>query len=212
MAQRRLGVIIFIALLSLLMVSSLAQANSQWNEYDWRLVKEQDGISLATAEVPGSKFLAVKTIMTINTDLKSLLAHTLDVEAFPLWVQYCVDAKVIKRDSSTTAFTQYTVSRPPWPLKRRDVVMDVRVVYQDDEQIKIVGFGSDVEYPKSKGTVRIDDVEAAWHFTVMPNKQVKVENFIHANPAGLIPAWLNNHLMVDSPLKTFMGLRGRLGL
>ena len=80
------------------MMSSTAKANMLWSEYDWRPVKEQDGVSLATAKIAGSKFLAIKTEMIVNSDLQSLLTHTLDVDAFPLWVQYCVEAKIVQRD------------------------------------------------------------------------------------------------------------------
>ena len=202
----------FVLFIGLFMMSSTAKAKMLWSEYDWRPVKEQDGVSLATAKIAGSKFLAIKTEMIVNSDLQSLLTHTLDVDAFPLWVQYCVEAKIVQRDESGASFVQHTVSRPPWPLKRRDVLLDVHVERQSEEQIRIIGHASDMEYPKLRGAIRMNEVKAEWRFTLMDDGQVKVENFIHANPKGLIPPWMNNRLMVDSPLKTLVSLRERLTL
>lgn len=223
--QGMVSSIILSIILSLLLFSHGAIANNtlmlndgagndlteyDWIQYEWLTLKQQEGVSLATTKIPNSKFLAIKTQMVVKSDLASVLAETLDVDSFPLWVKYCVEAKVIHRDQSKSSFTQYTVSRPPWPLKRRDVLMDVRIQYQDTEKIIITGKVSDREYPKPKGTVRIDNVRAVWKFTLLDDGIVNVENFIHADPGGVIPAWLNNRLMVNSPLKTFIALRKRL--
>ena len=70
MQRKPLTAVFFILWLVLFTGLSTAKANTPWGEYDWRPIKEQDGVSLATTKVFGSKFLAVKTEMIVDSDYK----------------------------------------------------------------------------------------------------------------------------------------------
>ena len=197
--------------------SHSALAMPDWFEYDWRLRKQHDGIQVLTAKVPDSPFLAVKSTMIVNSMMPSLLSLALDTDTFPSWVRYCVAARVLHRESETE-FVQYTVSKPPWPLRQRDVVMLVNVRHQENGQVVVVGQAVDEWLPEQPKHLRVKYINATWYFTPILNDsaaesgqtQIKIEHFLHADPAGVVPPWLSNKLMLDTPIKTLMKMRENL--
>lgn len=197
--------------------SQPALAMPDWFEYDWRLRKQHDDIQVLTAKVPGSPFLAVKSTMVVNSSMPQLLNLALDTDTFPLWVRYCVVARVLHRESETE-FVQYTVSKPPWPLRKRDVVMLVNVQHQESGQVIVTGRAVESFLPEQPKHLRVKQINATWYFTPILNDsaaesgqaQIKIEHFLHADPAGVVPPWLSNKLMLDTPIKTLMNMRQQL--
>lgn len=188
-------------------------AMPDWFEYDWRLRKQHNGIQVLTAKVPDSPFLAVKSTMTVDSTMPKLLNLALDTDTFPSWVRYCVAAQVLHR-ASETEFVQYTVSKPPWPLRKRDVVMLVNVHHQESGQVIVTGRAVDMFLPEQPKHLRVKYINATWYFTPVLSEagqaKIKIEHFLHADPAGVVPPWLSNKLMLDTPIKTLLNMRQQL--
>jgi hypothetical protein len=63
--------------------------------------------------------------------------------------------------------------------------------------------------PERKNLVRIKDYRQTW--TIIPAGKemthVVLEGFI--DPAGVIPIWISNKLIIETPIKAITGLRER---
>jgi hypothetical protein len=65
--------------------------------------------------------------------------------------------------------------------------------------------------PERNDMVRIKEYHQSW--TIMPAGKEMTHVILEGDvdPAGKIPDWISNMLIVDSPFKTISGLRDRIG-
>lgn len=181
----------------------------EWRDYDWRLKKQDSGITVATAKVPGSKFRAVLSTMTVSASLSSLVSLVTNPDDCVNWVDFCVHSETHRRESQLE-YWQYSISRMPWPLRKRDLVMHVTLSQEPTDAIVIIGKAEPDEVPVNKGLIRIEQAQSFWVFTPLPENKVRVENYIHADPGGGVPAWLMNQMLVDHPWNTLVNMRERI--
>jgi hypothetical protein len=208
MKQRyKLNSALLIAVVTLITFSANAQREDV--EYNWEEKKNKDGISISISKVEGSKFKAVRGVMTIKGTAKALVAMVEDLPACSKWASLCKESRIEKRISDTENYV-YVYNDIPFPVADRDVY--TRVVWKQDElsgKVSMTSMASTDEdsTPKKKGVIRIKDAMSQWHFTPKSDGMVLVENFAHIDPGGATPAWLTNVLLIDSPFKTMSKMR-----
>ncbi len=194
----------------LLCVAADAPAQSHPGEADWQLKRDQDGIKVFTRPLPDSRYKAIRATVTVQATLMELVALMMDADACPRWVDRCKRAEVLEVRSETELFL-YTINNAPWPVANRDSVS--HILWQQDPQTGIVTMSAsaiDGMVPKRARTVRLRQAEFVWEFQPLPDGRVAVTNEAHVDPAGPVPAWLVNMLIVESPFKTMQRLRNLL--
>jgi len=190
-------------LLALLLVIGSAPALA---EEDWRLEKDSDGISVWTRAVEGSKHRAVRARMIVATPIMELVALIRDTEACPEWAEFCAASHVHESVSEAEAYI-YTLNDMPWPVTDRDALS--HVMWTADATtgaVRMDAVATDGRLEPKKGAVRLTDASTSWSFTPTADG-VLVESEAHVDPAGPIPAWITNMLLVDAPMKTMQKLR-----
>ncbi len=183
---------------------SHAQADT---ELDWELQRDRDGIQVFTRRVEDSKFKAVKSTMRLNTSLSALVALVRDAEACPEWADLCKHAEVVETVNAREMYV-YTLNDLPWPVSDRDAV--AHVLWQQDATSKVVTMTADAvdgKVPHKNGKIRLQYAATGWIFTPLTDGQIEITSHAHVDPAGAIPAWLTNRLLVDSPYKTMKAMR-----
>ena len=182
-------------------------ANNTIDSLDWRLQKAQSGIAVYSAKVPDSEYKAILATVTIQADIDELVAFVRDPEQCTRWVYRC---KQSYRYDSLDAQQEYiyTSSNMPFPVKNRDVLALIK--WQKDPVTNTVtstGTATEDILEEDEGHVRITDATVIWEFTPVDGGEVNIRSYTHLDPAGGIPAWLNNTLAVDMPLKTLSRLK-----
>lgn len=89
------------------------------------------------------------------------------------------------------------------------------VIWQQDPDTLVVtmeGSATKGKLEEVKGIVRLTESQISWELTSMADHSTKVVFDAHINPASLLPGWVTNMLLVDSPFKTMEGLRERVKL
>lgn len=190
-------------LMALLLVIATGPARA---EADWRLERENDGISVWTRAVEGSNHRAVRARMVVDTPIMELVALIRDTQACPEWAEFCAASHVHESVSEAEAYI-YTLNDMPWPVTDRDALS--HVLWTADAstgavRMDAVATGGRLE-PKP-GAVRLTEASTSWSFTPTEGG-VLVESEAHVDPAGPIPAWITNRLLVDAPMKTMQKLR-----
>lgn len=95
----------------------------QGGERQWRLEREEEGVRVYLADVPGSKYKAYRGVVTINGDLAAVKAAQEDVEGSCTWVFSCQQQRLLAtRDDVSELYTRFAM---PWPVKARDSVIQV---------------------------------------------------------------------------------------
>jgi hypothetical protein len=65
--------------------------------------------------------------------------------------------------------------------------------------------------PESKDMVRIKDYRQTWTIISVGKEMTHIELEAFVDPAGSIPKWISNMLIIESPLKAISGLKESMG-
>ena len=210
-----LSLTLLITLFSGVALGEQAQENQlssiAWQSLNWSELLKENEISIATAKVENSNFVAVKSSMQVNARLN-------DIAALILFMDGCHEGstvcdKIEKTESQDLQnYFQYVVSKFPWPLKKRDIFLKIQVKQNEQGIITVDGRAFPDKLPENKRYVRIKKMDLQWKITPRTNGQVLIEHYIHSNPSGRIPAFLFNDAVASTPLGTLGNIKRLLAL
>jgi hypothetical protein len=202
---------LFFAGLICLLFPCIAQAG------EWSLARDKNNIQVYLRDVPGSDIYEFKGITKIKTSIDSLLAVLDDTPACPEWFYQCKSPVLVERVSFTERYV-YQVSDFPFPADDRDII--VRFLISQNIEHKSVTLRSDsladycqhLSTPVCKkinhsGLVRIVKSNGYFQFTLLSDGWVEVVWQQHLEPAGNLPKWLVNALVVDAPFESLRQLQ-----
>lgn len=192
----------FVALVLVSMLSSLSAQASAQASAEWRAEKEENGIRIESRAVPGWEIREMRGTAHFDGDVQSLVAVIEDVSVAPQLNEFVVESKVVQRDSESR-YRVYTLTKMPWPLKDRDVLMQ-RVIERDPHSgaVTITDSALAEGVPEKKGLVRIVRSHNRWTLTPTAEGGVQIELLMLSDPAGPIPTSIINSMSVNTPLKT----------
>jgi len=164
----------------------------------WELMIDQNDMQVYTRPWPGSDFIAIKGVQTINSSLSNILANFIDIEAFPEWVKDAKEGFVITPFDQTFSRKIYLRMSLPWPLEDRDIVSGQQITQDlNTKTIKIREWYEGDILPKKEGIIRIPRLNT--EFLLIP-KEKNITWLIwqgHNDPGGFIPPFLVNWLIED---------------
>lgn len=174
---------------------------------DWELQKEKNGIKVYTQSRAGSDMKAFKSITEIDTEIENLVAVCKDVAAFPEWQDATKVAKILEAKGEI-AHVHYLEFAAPWPVCNRDNITQFTYQFNPSDQSVRVQITTLPDYlPEKEGIVRIRQSSGYYLFEPLSNGKIQVTHSAHADPAGSIPAWVSNSVVVDTPFKTLTNLK-----
>ncbi|MBA4245090.1 MAG: hypothetical protein C0452_14320 [Pseudomonas sp.] len=193
----------FSALLMTLCAVSVQAADRQW-----QLAREEDGIRVYLADVPGSKYKAYRGVVTVKSDLPGLLAVQEDVAGSCAWIYSCQQQRLLKSEGEVSEL--YTRFEMPWPVKARDSIIEVTTHTESDGSVTRQLKAVPGRLPEEGGFVRVQRVDGQWRLKPLEGDRVEVTYEAHTEPGGSVPSWLANSFVVDAPLQTLKGLRAKV--
>ncbi len=173
---------------------------------DWQEEVTEDGITVSTRQVEGSKHKAVRAEMQIQGSLAQLVALIMDNDTCPELAKLCKQARVVEQISETELYV-YSYNNLPWPVADRDAV--THVTWQQNPEslaIEMTAVAVPGKVPETRA-VRLKQAVTRWRFEPIPGGMVHVVSEAHLDPEGPIPAWLSNLLLIDAPLDTMKRMR-----
>lgn len=181
-------------------------AESGWGEP----VREQAGIRVYTRPVAGSAFKAFRGEVTLTTSLDSVLALLNDVPACVDWLHQCQSARLLEEVNFQQRYF-YQASNMPFPVKDRDYVLLATLSIHEDRQGVRLHLEAHPEYLPATKALRIRQISGFYDLTRSQddngNETVVVVWEQHVDPAGDIPKWLVNLLLVDIPYNSLRDFR-----
>lgn len=173
---------------------------------NWQLIKEKEGIQLFTKNTSNSSLKAFKGVISIPTHLSAIITTINDTSVHSHLFPYNKKMQVIKQISATESY-RYIVTSLPWPAKSRDsIVYTVLKQNKTTKTIQITLNGVPNYIPVKPNLIRIKKLSGRW--LLVPEKDsVKVVYEMHIDPAGNLPTWFVNNLLIDLPFMTLSNLR-----
>ena len=176
---------------------------------DWEKVKDKNGIRVYTRTVDGSNLKDFRAVMIVpNTNVEAVKQLILDIPNYPTWMHNCSKGRVLKETSPNQRYI-HTITHTPWPVTDRDVVLSITDRTDGDNIVTIDLLAASNQLAEQENMVRIKVLKGYWKITPK-NNGVEVIYEIHTDPAGNIPDWLANAAVVETPYKTFLGMKSKL--
>lgn len=173
------------------------------NINDWILKKNENNIKvyLRKNEKNTSEYLA-ETV--IGSDIESILKFILDFDNSYKWMYRLEESKILEK-SNDTLFYVYFKMEMGWPLKKRDLVSDVKILREDN--IVTVDLTSTPGYiPLDKNLIRIIDSKSTWTLSNIDSNKTKVTLQSYAEIDN-IPSFVIDMFILDGPLHSMKNLK-----
>lgn len=195
----------------LLMLSPMFAIAQQSDTQEWRVVKSKWGIEIATRpHANGYKYVRAKTkVHGSQTDFVKLLDN---IEIGPDWIANCKKVELIASEGQSVRVV-HTYFKAPWPVKDRDMVTRSNTVIDEhtgDITITVVDYGQNVAAADKH--VRMEAVHGTWSLRTLTENEYELMYEGYGEPAGKIPLWLANQILVSSTFDTFVGIKKQLNL
>jgi len=167
----------------------------------WVFVKEQEGIKLFTRKEDGSSLKSFKGIMDVTSSMDKVCNLIGNVNNHDWWDENLRQIKVIKYEKDKY-FQYYLVYHVPWPFTDRDLCVEAKEttdLLTGRRTITATPLNNTV--PETQDLIRIKKYWQKWTIQPMDNGVIRLtlEGFV--DPAGNVPSWLYNMVIVETPLK-----------
>ncbi len=170
----------------------------------WEFRKEKNGISVYTRLEPGQTIRSYRGVTTMHAPAARVFAMIEDVNHTDWWDKNLTGIKVLQYEKNKSA-RYYLVYDLPWPVTDRDLCVAVTCTYDPATGAGTVAAGPLPSLvPEKEKIIRIRNYHQVWTVKPLGPDRCHVELEGHVDPAGSIPDWLSNMIIVDSPL-TIMG-------
>ncbi|HLP71322.1 MAG TPA: START domain-containing protein [Bacteroidales bacterium] len=176
----------------------------------WDFVRERDGIKLYTRSEPGKPIKAFKGVTDIKAPVQKIFDVLRDINDTDWWDKNVTLNQVLYYEKNKGA-RYYLVYDLPWPVPDRDLCVDISVIATNssgERRISAVSVNGII--PERNDLVRIKDYRQTWIVSEAAENLTHVELEGLVDPAGNIPDWIINMLIIESPYKSISGLRKRM--
>jgi len=185
-----------------LMAGSFAQS--------WEFIKEREGIKIYTRAEPGTSLKAFKGVMEIRSSMEMIGTIIGNVKNFDWWDDDIrnIDVLAFEENSYSQYYLIYDV---PWPLQDRDLCVDARITIDPVTGKKtILARPLFDRVPEVDGIIRIKNYWQQWMIEPLGNQRYRLtlEGFV--DPGGIVPAWLYNMIITDTPLNLMREVKTRV--
>jgi hypothetical protein len=176
----------------------------------WNFKKEEDGIKIYTRQEAGKSLKSYKGVVDIHAQASEVLALLENANDRDWWDKNIKQVKVLLYEKNKRA-QFYMVYDLPWPVEDRDLCVDATVNIDPVTGVsQVTSFPLPGCAPQNNDMIRIKDYRQTWIVkpTGKESAHVVLEGYL--DPAGSIPDWITNMLIVDSPVKVMSAVRQRL--
>lgn len=171
----------------------------------WKLKKEENNIKIFLRKTLEEKqeYLA-ETI--INKDMNSIYKEIIDYNNSHKWMYKLESSKILDKKNDSLFYVQFTMEMS-WPLKKRDLVSDVKITKNKD--LITISLESTPDYIESSDNfIRIEDSKSKWVLSKIDNETTKVSLQSYAIIDG-IPSFIVDMFIVEGPLFSLSNLKSK---
>ena len=176
----------------------------------WNFVKERDHIKLYTRVEGTGPLKSFKGVMDIQSDMEkinSMIGNPKDVK---WWGENVRGIRVLLFEKDKH-IQYYLIYDSPWPFTDRDIVADVHITIDPSSGTRTIYSRPLLNViPEYPDLIRVTRYWERWTIQPLNNGLIHLtfEGFI--DPAGNIPAWLYNMIVIETPIKLMREVQKRV--
>lgn len=174
----------------------------------WELVDDAGGIRVWSLDIPGRDLPGFRGITSIDAGLDEVFSFMLEVSRHTEWQYHCDESRLVKRYTETHGVL-YNRINAPWPIKDRDVVLDI--AYRFTPQHNAVTFRfrttQDGGVPVPWRVVRIPRLEGFFRLWQETPTRTHVLYQVEVDIGGNVPDGAARRYARKLPYETLENLR-----
>ena len=176
----------------------------------WDFVRKRDQIMLYTRKEGNGSLKSFRGVTDIRGDFREIITMIGNPKDLRWWGRDVHGIRVLDYEKDKH-IQYYLIYDAPWPFTDRDLVSDVQITTDSLTGTRTV-FSQPLlnVVPESPGLVRVTKYWQKW--TIQPLKKgvvhLTLEGYI--DPAGNIPDWLYNMVVIDTPLRLIREVQKRV--
>jgi len=174
----------------------------------WELKKNENGIEVFTRKAAKGNIKELRVICELDATKVQLINTLEDISDYNSWV-YSNKKSTVLKTITPQNIIYYTESHLPWPIKDRDLVIELNITPTPDV-LNIVAKSLPAYLPKNDNYIRVPYSLAQWKVTQAPDNKLKVDYTFSIDPGGNIPSWLVNATLTIGPYNSFVKLKEML--
>ncbi|MHB8206887.1 START domain-containing protein [Mucilaginibacter sp.] len=171
----------------------------------WELKRNENGIEVYTRNASTGNLKELRVLCKLDATRDELISTLQDIANYSQWV-FSNKKSVILKTLSPQKIIYYTQSHLPWPIKDRDLIVELDINSTPDV-LNIEAKSLPDYLPQDSNYIRVPYSLATWHVTQTPDNKLKVDYTFSVDPGGSIPAWLVNATLAVGPYNSFVKLR-----
>ncbi len=189
------------------------------SEYDWKLVRDEDGIQVYLQKYWADNIKAFQGIVYIHSSIDSILAVILDINACPDWVHNCRQPHLLMRKSFSECY-HYQIHQLPFPASDREFILHSEVSRSGRTGAISIHTRAEPEFCEENNSycadipenrlIRVYHSHGLYLLEPVAQRITRVTWTHHTNPEGKLPGWLINSLIRDVPFHTLNKLRAKV--
>ncbi len=176
----------------------------------WEFKKESDGIKIYTRMEAGKPLKSYKGIADIQAQAEKVFALLEDANHTEWWDKNIHPIRVLLYEKNKRA-QFYMMYDLPWPITDRDLCVEATVTIDPVTGVRQI---TSVPLPgcasENPEIIRIRDYRQTWTVTPAGKESCHVVLEGYLDPAGSIPDWISNMLIVDSPINVICTVREQM--
>ncbi|WP_179414247.1 START domain-containing protein [Mucilaginibacter sp. E4BP6] len=179
--------------------------SSAFAQSSWELKKNENGIEVYTRNAPTGNLKELRVLCKLDATKDELISTLQDIANYNQWV-FSNKKSVILKTLNPQKIIYYTQSHLPWPIKDRDLIVELNINPTPDI-LNILAKSLPDYLPQNSDYIRVPYSLATRHVTQSPDNKLKVDYTFSVDPGGSIPAWLVNATLAVGPYNSFIKLR-----
>ena len=189
-------------LLAAMLLSCLSASMAQGK---WDLKKDENGIQVYTRKAAKGNIKELRVVCELDATKAQLINTLQNISDYNSWVYSNKKSTILKMiDQQNIIY--YTQSHLPWPIKDRDLVIQLSI--QPSGDVLNIQAKSLPDYlPKNNSYIRVPYSLAQWKVTQTPNNKLDVDYMFSIDPGGSIPSWIVNATLTIGPFNSFVKLK-----
>ncbi len=171
----------------------------------WELRKDQNGIAVYTRKAAKGSIKELRVVCELDATKAQLISTLENIADYSSWV-YSNKKSTILKMISPQNIIYYTQSHLPWPIKDRDLIVELNIVPTPDV-LNIQAKSLPDYLPKKSDYIRVPYSLAQWKVTQAADNKLKVDYTFSIDPGGSIPSWIVNATLTIGPFNSFVKLK-----
>ena len=174
---------------------------------EWKLKKDKNGIKVFVRELDSTNIYEYKAVLIANSTSEKALKIITDGNNLWKWNHQTSESKTIKKDSDRE-FVFWMKNDFNWPVKCRDNVVKLSVLFKENDTIKIDLLpGQSNLVPENENCIRMTNFKGHWLIISKPGNKIELTQQLYGDPEGNLPTWILNTMLTSTPYNSFLNLK-----